>query len=79
MCTSVLGGETHTAHPRDHDHEVVHPLCRTMDRNQLLTRYRVTTGEITCRTCLEQRECRAAARARRAEAAPCACCHDTPA
>ncbi|WP_331773255.1 hypothetical protein OG948_58670 (plasmid) [Embleya sp. NBC_00888] len=72
LCTPVLGGGTHTAHPRDHDHQAVHPLCRTMDRNQRLTRYRITTGEITCRTCLEQR-------ARRAEVAPCACCHDTPA
>ncbi|MFI1584748.1 hypothetical protein [Embleya sp. NPDC020630] len=79
VCTPVTGGRTHTAQPRDpeHEYQAVYPLCRTMDRNQRLTHYRITTGELTCRTCIGYREGRAAARARRADAAPCTCCHDT--
>ena len=64
-CVSVLGGEVHTATPERDPKMHLMPLCRTGGQNHLRTRYTKTELDITCSRCIEQRERRAAHRARK--------------
>lgn len=69
MCMSVLGGEVHTAITFERDGKIidVSPLCRTMDRNSRMTKYRLmaedTHADITCDKCRGYRDKREARRA----------------
>lgn len=62
-CLSVLGGKVHTATPDDDPKMHTLPLCRTGGQNHMRTRYATTKLNITCTTCIEQREYRATRRA----------------
>lgn len=62
-CMSVLGGEVHDA-PREQagDFHML-PICRTGEMTNQGTRYRKTSGELTCQHCIRQRDRRAERRA----------------
>ncbi|MFD8597639.1 hypothetical protein ACFV1L_21815 [Kitasatospora sp. NPDC059646] len=65
-CIALGGGEIHT-YDRSLDHGLVHPMCRTMDQNNRLTRYRTTQAAApTCRHCISYRDHRAERRAEQA-------------
>lgn len=72
LCVPQLGGEVHTATVFERDGKVidVSPLCRTMNQNSRMTKYRLipedTHADITCAKCLEYRARREARRARQA-------------
>lgn len=59
-CMSVLGGQVHTATPCDDPKMRMMPLCRTGEQNHLRTRYTKTKLDLTCKSCIQQRDRRLA-------------------